>query len=224
MNDKWQVLQLFLAFPDAMNQNKQERVKKSVNWQCFRLKFGKCLLQTLAGSSVILNEGFKWISSAPPGNAEPVPLLGHHHILPKFSPMHHSLVILTFSYQQCHKSNNKKINNKSSAKSIPLNFPCIKQWDSQHCSQHNCGVTHFCGKQWIPSPSDDHDYSFPAQESRLNHSVLQPLPDYQLSSQTLFLPQFHLQIGTVTMYVIHVHVEGTMFVIGIKCRGLNFNS
>jgi len=48
--DKWQVLLLFLALPDAMNQNKQERVKKSVNWQCFRLKFGECLLQTLAGN------------------------------------------------------------------------------------------------------------------------------------------------------------------------------
>lgn len=142
----------------------------------------------------------------------------------KILPMHHSLVILTSGYRQCHKSNNKKINNKSSAKSIPLKFPCITQWDTQHCTKHNLGVTHFCGKQWIPSPSDDHDYSFPAQESRLNHSVLQPPPDYQLSSQMLFLPQFHLQIGTVTMHVTHIHVEGTMFVIGIKCRGSNFNS
>jgi hypothetical protein len=97
MTDKWQILLLFLAFPDALNQNKQERVKKSVKWQCFSLKFGECLLQTLAGSSVSLNEGFKWISSAPPGNAEPVSLLGHHHILSKFSQMRHSLVILTLA-------------------------------------------------------------------------------------------------------------------------------
>jgi len=40
----------------------------------------------------------------------------------------------------------------------------------------------------------------------------------------LFLPQFHLQIGTVTTHVTHVHVEEFMFVIGIKCAGLNFNS
>jgi hypothetical protein len=53
--DKWEPL-LFLALPDALNPNKQDKVKMSVKWRFFRLEFGECLVQTLAGLSVIPNE------------------------------------------------------------------------------------------------------------------------------------------------------------------------
>lgn len=95
-------------------------------------------------------------------------------------------------------------------------------------------VTHFSGMQWIPSPSDGHGCSSPAPESQLNHSILQPPPGYQLSSQMLLQSHFHLQIGTVRTCATHFSVKNTWHAtqsqgfkiveMGVKFCKLEFNS